>query len=144
MVLLASGRILLYHCFRYLYMATASDRPIIYYNPEGGTVDGFSYDGAAQSISFDEFDNVVYWANFIDNNYRVMKTLLDGNTVDLNITYSGKIEVASDVFNLYVLDNDNNLIDKYSKTSLENLGNITNDFEISELTIAYGKSHLNA
>lgn len=125
-------------------MATASDRPIIYYNPEGGTVDGFSYDGAAQSISFDEFDNVVYWANFIDNNYRVMKTLLDGNTVDLNITYSGKIEVASDVFNLYVLDNDNNLIDKYSKTSLENLGNITNDFEISELTIAYGKSHLNA
>ena len=73
-----------------------------------------------------------------------MKTLLDGNTVNLNITYSGKIEVTSDVFNFYVLNNDNNVIDKYSKTSLEKLGNITNDFEISELIIGYGESHLKA
>ena len=123
-----------------LYIATTGDRPITYYNPEDRTVGGFSYDGAAQSISFDEYDNVVYWANFIDNNYKVMKTLLDGNTVNLNITYSGKIEVTSDVFSFYVLDNDNSVIDKYSKTSLEKLGNITNDFEISELIIGYGES----
>ena len=112
----------------------------MYYNPEDGIVNGFSFDGAAQSISFDEFDNVIYWANFVDPNNTVMKTLADGNTVALNISYPGGIKVTSDLFYLYVLDEDNNRIDKYSKASLEKVGNITNEFQISDLVIGYGES----
>ena len=101
----------------------------------------FNYPGSAQSISFDQFDNVVYWANFVvdDNSHKVMKTMLTGNTVDLNITYPGEIEVTSDMLNIYVLDKENNRIDKYSKVSLERLGNITRDDDIMELITGYGK-----
>ena len=68
-----------------------------------------------------------------------MKTMLTGDTVDLNITYSGEIEVTTDMFNLYVLDKENDRIDKYSKTSLEILENITRDVDIMELITGYGK-----
>ena len=68
-----------------------------------------------------------------------MKTMLTGDTVDLNIAYSGEIEVTSDMFNLYVLDKENNRTDKYSKLSLEKLGNITRDVDIMELIIGYGE-----
>ena len=99
----------------------------------------FNSPGSAQSLSFDQFDNVVYWANFIDDSHKVMKTMLTGDTVDLNITYPGEIEVTSDMFNLYVLDKENNRIDKFSKISLEKLGNITHDVDIMELIIGYGE-----
>ena len=99
----------------------------------------YNHAGSAQSISFDQFDNVVYWTNFIDNTHKVMKTMLTGSTVDLNITYSGEIEVTSDMFNFYVLDKDNDRIDKYSKTSLEKLGNITHDVDIMQLINGYGE-----
>ena len=68
-----------------------------------------------------------------------MKTTLTGTTVDLNITYSGEIEVTSDMLNFYVLDKDNDRIDKYLKTSLEKLGNITHAFSIMELIVGYGE-----
>ena len=74
-----------------------------------------------------------------------MKTMLTGDTVDLNITYPGEIEVTSDMSNLYVLDKENNRIDKYSKMSYEKLGNITSDVDIMELITGYGEcqsSHL--
>ena len=117
------------------------DPPIIRYDPRDGSMQSFNYPGSAQSISFDQFDNVVYWANFVvdDNSHKVMKTMLTGNTVDLNITYPGEIEVTSDMLNIYVLDKENNRIDKYSKMTLEKLGNITHDVDIMELTTGYGK-----
>ncbi len=124
----------------HLYIARASDPPIIRYNPEDQSTMSFSYDGSAQSISFDEYDNVIYWANFVDAIHKVMKTLANEETVDLNITYSGEIEVTSDVFNLYVADKENNRIDKYLKASLEKFGNITYDVGIQELIVAYGES----
>ena len=68
-----------------------------------------------------------------------MKTMLTGDTVDLNITYLGEIEVTSDMLNLYVLDKENDRIDKYSKISLEKLGNITRDVYIMELITGYGE-----
>ena len=69
-----------------------------------------------------------------------MKTMLTGDTVDLNITYPGEIEVTSDMLNLYVLDKENNRTDKYSKLSLEKLGNIcTRDVYIMELITGYGE-----
>ncbi len=97
--------------------------------------------GSAQSISVDEYNNVIYWANYDGQFQRVMKTLFNGDTVDLNITYLGDIEVTSDVFNFYVLDKDNNRIDKYLKTSLEKQGNITYNGAIEDFIIAYGKLH---
>ena len=65
--------------------------------------------------------------------------MLTGDTVDLNITYPGEIEVTSDMLNIYVLDKENNRIDKYSKMSLEKLGNITRDVDIMELITGYGE-----
>ena len=103
----------------------------------------FNYDGSAQSISVDEYNNVIYWVNYdADQKTRmIMKTLLNGQTVGLNITYVGETELTSDVFNLYVLDGKNNRIDKYSKASLEKQGNITYH-GIRDLIIAYGKFHI--
>ena len=124
----------------YLYIASAADPPIIRYNPRDGSSLPFSQPGSAQSLSFDQFDNVVYWANFIGgSSHKVMKTMLTGDTVDLNITYPGEIEVTSDMLNLYVLDKESNRIDKYSKVSLEKLGNITRDDDIMELITGYGE-----
>ena len=118
------------------------DPPIHRYNPRDGSLIQFNYAGSAQSISFDQFDNAVYWTNFVvlENSHKVMKTMFDGTTVDLNITYSGGIEVTSDMFNFYVLDKENARIDKYLKTSLEKLGNFTYDGELMELVIGYGES----
>ena len=123
----------------YLYIARALDPPIIRYNPRDGLLVPFNCTGSAQSLSFDQFDIVVYWANFIEGSHKVMKTMLTENTVDLNITYPGEIEVTSDVFNLYVLDKENNRIDKYSKITLENLGNITPRDDIIKLVTGYGE-----
>ena len=124
----------------YLYIASAGDPPIIRYNPRDGSLLSFSQLGSAQSLSFDQFVNVVYWVNFIGgSSHKVMKTMLTGDTVDLNITYPGEIIVTSDMFNLYVLDKENNRTDKYSKTSLEKLGNITRDDDIMELITGYGE-----
>ena len=109
------------------------------YNPVDESVIEFSYDGAAQSISVDEFNNVVYWANFDGTNHRVMKTLLSKQTIALNITYPGEIDLTSDVLNLYVFNEDDNSIDKYLKTSLQKQRNITHNVKIHDLIIAYGE-----
>ena len=114
------------------------------YDPSSQSTIDFNYDGSAQSISVDEYNNVIYWANYdADQNiHMVMKTLLNGQTIALNITYVGEIELTSDVFNFYVLDKDNNRIDKYSKTSLEKQGNVTYNGPIRDLIIAYGEFHI--
>ena len=114
------------------------------YDPLSQSTIDFNYDGSAQSISVDEYNNVIYWANYDANQniFMVMKTLLNGQTFGLNITYVGAIELTSDVFNFYVLDRVNNRIDKYSKASLEKQGNITNYGRIHDLIIAYGEFHI--
>ncbi len=94
--------------------------------------------GSAQSISVDEYNNVIYWVNHDGEFQRVIKTLFNGETIDLNITYPGDIEVTSDFFNFYILDKDNNHFDKYLKTSLEKQGNITYNGGIEDFIIAYG------
>ncbi|CAB4018580.1 neurogenic locus notch homolog 2-like, partial [Paramuricea clavata] len=122
----------------YLYIAKASYPTIIRYNPSDQSITPFtSTTGSAQSISVDEYDNVIYWANYEGNSHRVMRTLLNGETIDLNITYSGEIDVTSDVFNIYVLDKGDNRVDQYLKTSLEKQKNITYNGTIEDLIIAY-------
>ena len=129
-----------FYFYSYLYIARANDPPIVRYNPADDSIKEFKYEGgSAQSISVDEYDNVIYWANFKDSMHRIMKTLMNGQTVDLNITYSGTVELATDVFNLYILDQDSNYIHKYLKSSLEKQGNITYDVAIFDIIISYGE-----
>ena len=135
---------LIYFFYSYLYIAKTNDPTIIRYNPTDESITPFtSTTGSAQSISVDEYDNVIYWANYDGNSHRVMRTLLNGETVDLNITYSGEIDVTSDVVNFYVLVKADNRIDQYSKTSLEKQKNVTYNGAIEDLIIAYGEIHLN-
>jgi hypothetical protein len=130
----------LFFFYSYLYIAKASDPTIIRYHPSGQSITPFnSATGSAQSISVDEYDNVIYWANYDGNSHRVMRTLLNGETVDLNITYSGEIDVTSDVVNFYVLVKADNRIDQYLKTSLVKQKNVTYNGAIEDLIIAYGE-----
>ena len=110
------------------------------YNPLVQSWKEFNYDGSAQSLSVDE-NNVIYWVNYdpIQDCHFVMRTLPNEQTVELNISYSGEIDLTSDLLHFYVLDNENNVIDRYLKTSLEKLGNITYTSPIHDIIIAYGK-----
>ena len=100
-----------------------------------------SNDGSAQTLSVDEYNKAVYWANYVqvDDEHRVMLTYYSGTTMDLNISYAKEIKIAQDLFNLYVLDIDNARIDKYKKTSLEKIGNITTLGEGKDLIMGFGK-----
>ena len=86
-------------------------------------------------------NNVIYWVNYDSNEelFFVMRTLPNEQTVKLNISYSEEIDLTSDTLNFYVLDNGNNVIDQYSKTSFQKLANITHSSSIHDLVIAYGK-----
>ena len=134
-------RNLSFFSFRNLYIARPRNPVITRYNPADQTTEDISYDdGSAQSISVDE-NNVIYWVNYDSNEelFFVMRTLPNEQTVKLNISYSGEIDLTSDTLNFYVLDNGNNVIDQYSKTSFQKLANITHSSSIHDLVIAYGK-----
>ena len=127
--------------YSYLYIARSEDPPIMRYNPSSGSTIAFNYDGSAQSISVDEYSNVIYWANYNANSgkFEVLKTSYIGDTVKLNITYAGAIKVETDELNLFILDSSNMRIDKYLKSSLERSGNLTFDVAIADLVIGYGE-----
>ena len=99
----------------------------------------FMSDGAAQSLTIDQFNNSIYWVNYVGTSHRVMRTSLDGATNDLNLTYSGAIKLTSDVFHLYVLDTMNNRIEKFLKESLQKQENYTHSGSIADIIIAYGR-----
>ena len=99
-------------------------------------------EGSAHSISVDVFNNVIYWANFNGSSFNVMTTRLTGGTQALGITYSGEIDITSDLFHFYVLDKDNNRIDKYLKSSLEMLGSVSHSSAIEDLVIGFGKLNI--
>jgi hypothetical protein len=139
LIIVSRAIIFLFSVSSDLYIARASNPPIVRYNPEDGSLKEFSYDGSAQSVSFDAYENAIYWANFVEGRHKVIKTLLNEDTVDLNITYAGKIKVTVDVFNLYVLDDDNQRIDKYLKETLEKLGYSTFGVKIEDIIIGYGE-----
>lgn len=126
--------------FSYLYLARADNPAIVRYNPADDSVLQFNIVGSAQSLSVDEFNNVIYWAGYdVDqDSYVLQRTLLNQETFPLNITYSGTIKITSDEFNLYVLDQANDRIDKYRKTTLSLVANISSPTDIEDLTIAYG------
>ncbi|XP_028406465.1 uncharacterized protein LOC114528955 [Dendronephthya gigantea] len=121
----------------YLYIARANDPPIVRFNPADKSILEFNFDGSAQSISVDEYNNVIYWANYDGINHNVMKTMLNKQTVALNISYPDVIDLTSDMLHLHVLDTSNKRIDKYLKTSLEKQGNMTYEYTIYDLVVAY-------
>lgn len=101
-----------------------------------------SNDGSAQTLSVDEYNKAVYWANYVQDSgkHRVMLSYYSGGaTMDLNISYAGEIKITQDLFILYVLDIDNARIDKYKKASLEKIGNITTLAEGKDLIMGFGK-----
>ena len=125
----------------YLYIARSSDPAIVRYDSADDITQDFSNNGSAQSITFDQYDNAIYWVNYDgnQNNFMLMRTLINQQTVELNITYAKDIKVTSDVLYIYILDTENNVIDKYLKTSLEKEGNITSNAAIKDLIFAYGE-----
>ena len=121
-------------------MARSSDPPIIRYDLNDQSITNFTYPGSAQSISVDVYDNAIYWTNYNGNtDYEVMKTTYIGETSKLNISYSREIQVATDVYNLYVLSKDNNYIYKYVKNFPEQGGNISLRLAITDLVFGYGE-----
>ena len=135
---------IIYFSCSYLYIARSQNPTIQRYDPSSESTDVFNNDGSAQSITFDQHDNAIYWVNYDStlNKFMVMRTQLNNQTVELNITYTGDIKVTSDVLYIYILDTENSVIDKYLKTSLEKEGNITSNIPISDLIIAYGESQV--
>ena len=99
----------------------------------------FDNDTFPQAISVDKYNTVIYWVDFKDPEEKLMKTYYSGTTMDLNISYSVKIRISQDMFHLYVLDKDNNRIDKYSKSSLEKIESITVSADSKDIVIGFGK-----
>ena len=135
---------IIYFSCSFLYIARSRNPSIVRYDPSDESTNVFNNDGSAQSITFDQYDNAIYWVNYdsTQEKFMVMRTLLNNQTVELNITYAGDIKVTSDVLHIYILDTQNNVIDKYLKTSLEKQGNITSNVPISDLIITYGESQV--
>lgn len=95
-----------------------------------------------QHVSVDEDNGLVYWVNY-DNDkevYQLIKTSYSGITMDLNISYPGEIKIAQDMSYLYVLDTDNNRIDKYMKSSMVKVKNITVSAGAKEIITGFGES----
>ena len=95
-----------------------------------------------QQVSVDEDNSLVYWVDFDngESKYKLMKTYYSGTTMDLNISYPREIKISQDMFHLYVLDVDNNRIDKYEKSSLRQVENIIVSLGAKEIITGFGKS----
>ncbi|CAB4018495.1 low-density lipo receptor-related 4, partial [Paramuricea clavata] len=102
---------------RYLLIAKSSDPPIVRFDITSLATQDINFDGSAQTLSVDQDNEVVYWDNFIvsTGTYNLTRSSYTGETVPLNISYDAEIDLAQDYMYLYVLDKENNRIDKYNK-----------------------------
>lgn len=94
-----------------------------------------------QDASVDADNQMVYWVNFdpFSSNHNIMRTSYANETTDLNITYSGTIEIAQDERNLYVLDVSNETMDRYNKSTWEKLGSINLPNGTRGIEVSFGK-----
>ena len=112
---------------------------ILRYNVKTRAVDVLKERGNyPQDASVDADNQVVYWVNFdpFGSKHYIMRTSYANETTDLNITYSGTLEIAQDEHNLYVLDVSNETLHKYNKSTWEkvdstNLPSGTRGIEVS-------------
>jgi hypothetical protein len=68
-----------------------------------------------------------------------MSTSYAGVTIDLNITYADRIEIAQDELYLYVLVFSNETIYKYRKNTWEQMGSIVVPSGTSGIEVAFGE-----
>ena len=96
-----------------------------------------------QYVSVDEYNDVVYWVNFDegDNRLKLFKTYYSGITSELNISYpqNTEVRITQDMLHLYLLDGNNNRIDKYLKSSLEKVNSIETLSGANGIIAAFGK-----
>ncbi|CAB4012521.1 fibropellin-1-like isoform X1, partial [Paramuricea clavata] len=126
---------------RYLVIAKSSLPPIVRLDIISFETQEINFDGSAQALSVDQDNEVVYWVNFVvstDKHY-LMRSSYTGETVPLNVSYDGEIDLAQDYMHLYVLDKENDRIDKYNKRTWVEI----NVFNINDgpqrLIIAFGE-----
>ena len=115
-------------------------REIIRYNLDTGNSENMLDDAqhAPQVVSADADARVLYWANFTSSRYEIMKTTYNKETSYLNIYYAQPVALAQDLLHLYVLDRSRNVVDKYKKTTLEKVLNISVTDGTEEIIIIYG------
>jgi hypothetical protein len=120
---------------------TDTGRNIERYNVETEVVDVInSGDDFPQDVSVDAGNGVVYWVNVIGGStFKVMSTSYAGVTIDLNITYADRIEIAQDELYLYVLVVSNETIYKYTKNTWEQIGSIVVPGGTSGIEVAFGE-----
>ena len=96
-----------------------------------------------QFVSADGGNAVVYWVDYdtSENQHKLMKTYYSGRTVDLNISYPGEIKITQDVLHVYVLDVDNDRIDKYKKSSMEKIESFATLAGAKEIIAGVGECH---
>jgi hypothetical protein len=93
-----------------------------------------------QDVSVDAYNGVVYWVNVIGGStFKVMSTSYAGETIDLNITYAGTIEIAQDELYLYVLLVSNEIVFKYRKNGVEQIESFVVPSGISGIEVAFGE-----
>jgi hypothetical protein len=111
------------------------------YNVETEVVDAIKSGGDfPQDVSVDAYNGVVYWVNVIGGStFKVMSTSYAGETIDLNITYAGTIEIAQDELYLYVLLVSNEIVFKYRKNGVEQIESFVVPSGISGIEVAFGE-----
>ena len=131
---------LFWNLYRYLVIAKSSDPPIVRLDITSFETQGINFDGSAQALSVDQDNEVVYWVDFVDSTdkHYLMRSSYTGQTVPLNISYDGEIDLAQDYMHLYVLDKENNRIDKYNKRIWVKI-NVFNIDGPQRLIVAFGE-----
>ena len=129
------------HC-SLLVIAQSSNPPIIVVDITSYETREARFDGSAQDLSVDQDNEVVYWANFGSSaeTRNLMRSYYTGQTEALNISYDGEIDLAQGYMHLYVLDKENNRIDKYNKETWKKIDTFYTEDEPKELLIAFGES----
>ena len=124
-----------------LVIAKSSDPPIVVIDITSYGTREANFDGSAQVLSVDEDNEVVYWDNFDDSTgtHNLMKSYYTGQTQALNISYDGEIDLAQDFMHLYVLDKENNRIDKYNKRTWNKTDVLYTKDEPTRLIVAFGE-----
>ena len=125
-----------------LVIAQSSDPPIVVVDITSYETREARFDGSAQALSVDQDNEVVYWVNFGPSaeTRNLMKSYYTGQTEALNISYDGEIDLTQGYMHLYVLDEENNRIDKYSKETWEKIDTFYTEDEPKELLVAFGES----
>ena len=124
-----------------LVIAQSSDPPIVVVDITSYETREARFDGSAQALSVDQHNEVVYWVNFGPSaeTRNLMRSYYTGQTEALNISYDGEIDLAQDYMHLYVLDKENNKIDKYNKRTWEKTGVFYTKNGPQRLIVAFGE-----